>query len=521
MSVPAEIRSVTRPVNTIVVDRGGNGINRYAVIERIGCKRINGMNQPVSGETIGHIINGEYVPVDNISALSISNVELKGYADSVLINNLSSSLLEELLHFYTLKDAWTIYVLALLKVIYPNEPYKRLGLRYEKSFLSELYPGLSLSKNTICTFLNNLGSSYSRIVSFMRSRVENIAKGQNIIIDGTLKNDNSYVNSFSHFSRKAKTKGTKDITVLFAYDGDNLEPLCSKVYGGNVIDSISFENFLSEMRIENGIILADKGFPRSKAEKAFSSHPNLHYLLPIKRDDVRIDKYKLYDYDSMLTDDKNKDLLAKKVKVEGKVPYFLYSFYDRGKAAKEEKDYFKNNKGKEFSKEELDKKDKTFGTIVFESDVDKEEDEIYRLYDERWLIEDMFRYYKDEDEFKETRVHDDSSVIGSEFISFFSAVMTSRLFKKFDEKGLFKENSYKDIMCDLRQAKKVKIDDKWLYVQLPLGIQEELRELGLLPTENATPKEKKKRGRPKKIVTELKQKRKPGRPRKAELNQQE
>ena len=41
---------------------------------------------------------------------------------------------------------------------------------YETSFLSELYPGIALSKNTVSTFLNDLGKAYSRIVLFMRNR---------------------------------------------------------------------------------------------------------------------------------------------------------------------------------------------------------------------------------------------------------------------------------------------------------------------------------------------------------------
>ncbi len=517
MSVPEEIRRVERPVNTIVVDRGGNGMYRYAVIERVGCKRKNGMNQPVSGSTVGHIVDGEYVPCSSAS-LSMSDVELKGYADAVLLDRLCSDLLDELMVEYGLKDAVTIYLLAALKVLHPGEPYKRLGLRYEKSFLSELYPGIGLSKNTICTFLGNLGSRYSRIDSFMKNRVASIARGQNIIIDGTLKNDNSIVNSLSHFSRKARVKGTRDITVLFAYDSDNMEPLCSKVYAGDVIDAVSFEDFLSSMGISNGVVLADKGFPHSKAAKAFNENPNLHYMLPIKRTDCRIRDFNLLDYDEMPDDDKNRDLLAKKVLVKGKDPYYLYSFYDRKRAAKEEKDYFKHHRGKDLDKEDLAKSKPRFGTIVFESDLDRKPSEIYRFYDERWLVEEMFRFYKDEDEFKDTKVHDDASVYGSEFIAFFSAVMTARLIKEFSKHDLFDESSYSDIMCDLAQAKKVKLrqpdgTDSWLYVQLPLNIQKELKQLGLFPVEDSeTKKEGRKRGRPKKVITEAVQKRRPGRP---------
>ena len=128
----------------------------------------------------------------------------------------------------------------------------------------------------------------------------------------------------------------------------------------------------------------------------------------------------------------------------------------------------------------LDKKKREFGTIVFESDIDREASGIYRLYDERWLVEEFFRRYKDEDEFSKTRGQDDTSVVGSEFINFIASVMTARLFNRFDSLALFEEYSYKDIMCDLSQAVKVKTgsEGQWLFVRFPLGIQEELQKLG-------------------------------------------
>lgn len=515
MAVPEEIRKVERPVNTVVIDRGGNGIYRWAVVERVGCVRKNGFNQPVSGGTVGHIVNLHFQPCD-ATPVTMSDCELKSYGDAVLIDNLSRSILEDLLKFYDYKDAARIYVLAALKVIHHGQPYKRMGQWYEKSFLSELYPSLSLSKNTICSFVDDIGKAYSRIDRFMKERVKYIATGQDIIIDGTLKSDNSCVNSLSHFSRKARIKGTRDISVLYAYASDNKEPVCSKVYGGNVIDAVAYEDFLKSTGLDYGIILTDKGFPHSKVTKYFSSRDNLHYLSPLKRDDKRIERYSLHDYDVMPCDDKNRDLLAKKVAVRDckeHISCYLYSFYDRSRAAKEEADWFVHNKGKTFSKEVLDKKKREFGTIVFESDIDREPSEIYKLYDERWLVEEFFRRYKDEDEFSKTSVQDDTSVIGSEFINFIASVMTARLFNRFDSLGLFEEHSYKDMMCDLSQAVKVKTgsDGQWLFVRLPMGIQEELQKLDLM----GKPEEKphRKPGRPRKISVETGPKKKPGRPR--------
>lgn len=179
--------------------------------------------------------------------------------------------------------------------------------------------------------------------------------------------------------------------------------LCAPRY----MDSVSFEDFIKEAGLEYGIVLTDKGFPPSKVAGYYKDKVDLHYLSPLKRSDKRIDEYSLHDYDSMPLSTKNRDVLARKVAVsgrDGRISYYLYYFYFRERALKEEADWFRHNRGKTFSRQELEEKKAEFGTIAFESDVDRESGEIYKLYDERCFVEEFFRYYKDEDEFDDTKV---------------------------------------------------------------------------------------------------------------------
>ena len=508
MAIPEEIRNVARPKNTIVVKRG-NGPLQYAVVERVGCKRVGESNIPVNGYTVGHIIDGSFVAISD--QVAQRKTELKDYADVVLIDSVSRSLLDELYAVYAASDALKIYGMALLRVCYPGVPCSRLSHYYESSWVSILFPSLPLGRNTVSSFLQNLGKSYSLIVSFMRNRVNSLAGGQHhIAIDGTLKEDNSSVNSLSHYSRKARVKGTMDITVVFAYDVDLREPVCSKVFAGNVLDSVSYQRFLSENGLKQGIVMADKGFPKKAAQDAFAASQGLHWLNPIKRNDKRIASHDMYSFTGML-DDRNRDILFKKEKLED---CYLYAFYDRKRAAKEEADYFKHHKGKPFDAQYLSERDERFGTVVFESDVDTDPGVIYRMYDERWLIEECFRYYKNVADFDDTRVHSDYSGYGSEFVNFISSVMTSRIIRKFEETGLFCEMTYKDIMSKLASAKKVDVfgNGEWEFVRTTKATEEVLERLGLVPKPEEPPK--RKRGRPKKPVDPTIPKRKRGRPRK-------
>lgn len=507
MAIPKEVREVGRPKNTIVVQRG-KGPLMYAVVERIGCKRIGASNVPVNGYTVGHIILGAFIACSD--PVSQRKTELKDYADVVLIDSVSRSLLDELYSVFSALDAMKIYVIALLRVCYPGVLYCRIDNYYETSWTSTILPGIPLGKNTISAFLQNLGKSYSLIVSFMRKRVDAIVEGHHIAIDGTLKEDNSSVNSLSQYSRNARVKGTMDITVVFAYDIDLKEPLCSKVFAGNVLDCVSYQRFLSENGLRRGIVMADKGFPKKEAQAAFESSPDLHWLNPIKRNDKRIRTNDMYSFSGML-DDKNRDVLFKKAKL---ADCYLYSFYDRKRAAKEEADYFKHHKGQPFDAQALRESDERFGTIVFESDLDTDPLVIYKMYDERWLIEECFRYYKNVTDFDDTKVHSDYSVYGSEFVNFIASVMTARLIKKFEETDLFSEMTYNDIMSQLSSAKKVNThgNGEWEYVRTTRATEDTLAKLGLLPRPEEPPK--KKRGRPRKEGDQSAPKRKPGRPRK-------
>jgi hypothetical protein len=512
MGVPEEIRKVKRPCNSVVVDSGSKFIYRYAVIKRIGCKVVNGMNQPVSGGTIGHIVDGKFVELDKYKVQD-RRIEYKDFADVKLIHNLSSSLLDEALEVYEARDAFTIYTIAILKVIYPGIPFDRIASKYNLNWISELFPGLALSKNTLSKFVQDLGKSYALISTFMRNRVSKIIKEHHIAIDGTLKTDNSEVNTLSHYSRKARIKGTKDISILFAYDIETKEPICSKVYSGNIIDSRAYEDFLKEYDVKQGILMGDKGFPKKQAEKIYNENPNLCWLNPIKRSDKRIKGHSMYKFTGMI-DNKDKDLLYKKEKVS---KYYLYSFYDRRRAIKEEADYFKHNKGKEYNNDDRDKKDERFGTVVFESNLDEDPKLIYKLYEERWLIEECFRYYKHALDLTDTRVHSNYSVIGQELINFFASNMTMKLVKKFDEAGLSKKMSYKDIMAELASAKKARAseDGEWLFVRTTKHTDGTLQALGLLP--KPEPEPVKKKGRPFKIIdpnAPVIPKRKQGRPKK-------
>jgi transposase len=345
----------------------------------------------------------------------------------------------------------------------------------------------------VSTFLNDLGKAMSKIVRFMRNRTVAVSMDHHLLVDGTLKSDESIVNSLSDFSRKARTKGTRDISVLYAFDLEDMEPVCSKCFLGNMLDATAYEEFISENKITKGIIVGDKGFPESAAHGYFATNPDLHYLNPVKRNSKLIGRHHMLDLTCILPG--YEGITFRKEKCTG-TDKWLYSFRDSAKAGKEERDWLRRaKKDKTYSLEALREKQQTFGRIVLECDLDLPSEIVYKAYAERWQIEIVMRYYKSACEFDETRVQDDYSVIGSEFIDFLSTLLTFRMIKEFDKAGLLEEHTYKKLMAVLTRAKKARIDgESWQMVRINPSQEEILQKLELIPRPEEPPK--KKRGRP-------------------------
>ena len=476
MATPKEILAVERPKNTVVVTYGKNK-NLYAVRQRVGCRRVNGRNVPVTGPTIGHIRDGKYVAIADERPKVGQSVDLKDWADIVLCEKCFAGMLEELREVYRPEDALKLYCIAVLRVCNPDIKDCELAEAYSNSFLSILHPGVALSKNTVSDFHGNVGKSMSMIVKFMRGRAAKIGEGDHVLVDGTLKTNTSRVNSLSDFSRKSRTRGGCDISVLQAFNLEKMEPVCSKCFPGNMLDMTAYEAFIRENGVKDGILVGDKGFPSSAIEGTLSENARLHFLNPIKRNSRFIETHGMLKFEGKLPG--REGVVYKKAECKGGKKW-LYSFRDAQTAAAEERSYLERLDGKDYEADVYEAKRARFGTIVLECDLDLPAEVVYRAYEERWQIELVMRFYKSACEFDDTRVHSDYSVIGSEFCDFLATVLTWRLMKAFTEAKLFDRLTYKRILKDLKRSKMAKVDGgRWRLVNVGPSVEKMLASLGL------------------------------------------
>ena len=418
MPIPKEILAVKRPSSTVVKARG----ERFVVIKRTS-KRKGGRVVPVDLGMVGEIIDGRFV--ERVFKRMKKAIDIKDYGEVTLCNKMGCDLLQELANVWDIGDAKRLYVMALLRAAYGDVKNGELQLHYATSFASEYYPGVHLSEQAVSAFLVETGQAYSLICEFMRIRVGKFA-GKNIVIDGMLKDYNSKKSSLSEFSRKGAKKGSKDISLLYAFDPDTLEPIAVKPFAGNMLDQTAVRGFVREFKIERGLMIFDKGFWNEDFLDEVDRKAGLSYLIPVKQNSAFIKNYGMDDPVDHLVGYKDATILYKKVRMKN--GRFLYSFRDPKMAWEQEVGYVEKveKKGKFVSEKYRDKRS-SFGLIVFKSKADLDPLDIYLAYTQRWMIETMFWLYKNIIDRDTVNVHNDYRTYATEFVNFLAVIITTRV----------------------------------------------------------------------------------------------
>ncbi len=482
MAVPKEIREVERPVNTVVEARvNKNGIPRYIVRERNGINYSNGHSRPKNGAVIGYIIDGKFVEKPSSGPIEPEERSMTTWAVERLILDLTKDVIDDLRMVYDEKDSEMGYSMAILKVRNPDLKNSRMNRDYSESILSEIFVNMPMSKNSVSEFLKTIGSAGLRMGEFIKARCSRLPAGAMLAVDGTLLTDNSIVNNLSAVSRKTRVRGNKEISLIYAYDIERGEPVCFSVYPGNMLDSKAYADFIRANNLQNALLIGDKAFSKNAASKEFKERPDLHYLLPVRKDAKIIRELRLHDYNGVL---KTEPGVSYCVVNDTEHNIHYYAFRDAERAAEEERAYLEDRrkKGKSIDPIEIKRLRDTWGTIIYQSDMDMRPEDAYRAYSLRWTIELMFRLYKEIEEFDDTGVQSDASVIGEHFINFLSTIMTSRLMNRFLEVGLLEKMTFGEIMEILRRGLKFKDESgNWIFRAQTDKEKEVLRALDLMP----------------------------------------
>lgn len=489
MAIPKDILAVERPKSTRV-KQGFNGT--YYVVKRTS-KYVNGKAIPVELGTIGYIVDHQYVELRKTPRETNKNViarngkvktetkakskfiDIKTFGSIKLAYECSKEILDELKAVYDEKTSNIIYSIALLRSIECDIKNRDVEIEYKTSYLSEIIKDLPLSKSTISDYLFTIGTGYSSIHQFMKNRMKN-ADLSKCVIDGTIKKNTSETNINSEYSRKAHEKTGKDVSIIYMYNIETKEPVISKVFPGNMLDSTAIEEFVDEYDMNNQILgVFDKGFFNAKTIKKWDDEKNLSYLIAMKDNTKLLKENDVYK--NIVTPlEKYKEAIVFYKKVPLEDGHYLYAFRDPKIASDQETSYTKQKLGKDKCLEaKLIKKSDSFGVLVLYSNKDLNPYDVYIAYQNRWEIEIMFNLYKNVLDLDTTNVTTEYRDYSTEFINHISILIASRIKKKFsevkikgpkgkEEKPLSELYSYCQLMRYLRKMMIIRCseDEEWI-----------------------------------------------------------
>ena len=458
MGVPANVRAVERPSNTIVQDSGSNSIFRYCVRMRNGYKYgPKGNPQPINGSVVGHIVDFKYVPLiakssESLEAIVGAKIGLSYGASALVYSIAKEEIIPLILATYPINIAGTMIGTILTLASKPGTSLNRVSTIYRQSALSVFVPGVAISSNSISSMYEYIGKDLDKqnqIIDHFKSKISEFTP---CALDGTLVDNESIINTFSNHSYKGEQNGySEQKSVLMLFNLKEKEPVCSNVYPGNLSDKCVFKNFIEVNNIKQGLIVADKSFEPSIFREIRCNNPELHYLVPIKRNSKRIIDNNLGNFIGEFDYNDRQILYSKTSYKDGDKDVYLYHYLDTTRAHIETLSFLENSRKKgKFDAELYQKSKDKFGTITLESDLDLDTIQAYELSCGRWPIEVFFRGRKNDLLFNITNVQNNFSVRGQNLIELFVAIIYSRIIKIMEETGLNKKISFKNMMDDLR-----------------------------------------------------------------------
>ncbi len=418
-----------------------------------------GRAQKVTGKYLGRINEEDGLVPPKVKTTDMKSITVKEYGACSVLSELGNNIYVALKEVFP-KEADRIFVLALIRVI-ERCPFKRAELLYQRSYLSEIYSGISLNSKSITKFLIDIGSNREKLVTFMQRF---ISGSEYIIFDATniiSKSDEMEINRVGYNSHR---QYDPQINLLYAFSCEPKQPVYYRVFPGNIREISALKLSVEETQLHDMIIVADKGFG-SQANFDLLDEYGLKYIVPLRRNNTLFDKsvlqkgtrdafggYFMYNdrviwHYSTTADGKN-----------------IYTYLDNELKNREEKDYIlrieKQYEG--YSKEGFFDKQYDFGSIVIKTNLNKTPEEIFYLYKTRCEIEQSFDFLKNLLDLDKSYMQNQYSLEAWAFLNHISLMLSYKLLNLLRDKKLLSKYSVSDLIFHFKYIHKVKVNNQWV-----------------------------------------------------------
>lgn len=521
MAVPAEIRAVPRPRNTVVENTGRPGPKQYPVRERAGCGRsADGRAQPHNGRTIGYIRDGVFVPKEDEHAQS--GPATLSFGGAAFVKSVVRDMTDDLLAVFDSRDAYAVLAIATLRILAPGISVRRYAEAYGRTCVSAHYPGIDLPQNAVVSLLERLGKDKGKRADFFSRRIRSASATHHVVLDHALVRDSPDLHDLSAFSFCGGPGLREDVAVAYAYDVVSREAVCAQTLARPPADLSAYSDFLGDGNDAPGPVLTDGRLEPDAIANAREGQRTAHYLIPLGTGSAPAEQYGMNRFDGILKDAGRKIFRRKQPLTDGR---FLYSFKDPTRAGTEEGEFPDKAMANDgFDADTYNRRMKWSGIVVAVSDLDLDPATAWRCLSDRWPLELVFRQFRRVEYVDTGLVNSPSALLGSDFINSVAIAATCRMVRAAEDAGLLRTMTFGGLVRELSRLRRAaaappeaRSDDAFWDHPSEEGLRA-MEALGLsIPPAKPAPR---KRGRPGTRGEFVGPKRPRGRPRKVRSEQQ-
>ena len=470
MSYPEWVEKQRKPGTSIHCIRGKYYLYEVSSVYDKEKKRA----RAITGTYLGRITEEGLVP-PRAKQQENSKYSVKEFGASAALLKMGANIQTKLKEVFP-KEADEMMTLAILRLV-ESSPFKRIGLLYERSYLSELFPGLPMSSSSLSGFLRSIGSRREKIVQFMNGMV---GGSEHILFDSTniiTKSESTEINRLGYNSHR---QFDPQINLLYAFSCEQRQPVYYRIVPGNVRDVSSFKHAVSESGIQDVTVIADKGFG-SKANFDMLEREGIRYIVPLRRNNGAFDRDKLKTGDKSSFD--GHFMFQKRV-----VWYYEYTldsaryivFQDSNLRMEEEKDYLQRVEAQHenYTMEGYLERQYDFGTILFRTNRTDSPEEIYKLYKTRIEVEQTFDFLKNLLETDVVYLQDKYALEGWAFINHLSLLLAYLIYDRLRSSKLLSKFSIADFIAHLKYIHMINIKSSWVLSEISGKTQKLLDDLG-------------------------------------------
>ena len=371
--IPDEIKEVVRPPHTEVrLLSGKYYVVPYTVTYIQATKKTSKKSLPYCGIIAYNILTSQYEYFKRNARILNDEPSDKRYADIAFVDLLCHDLYLDLTNFYGFNDGTKIYVYSALRFLY-GDSSSEMASNYIHSYISELYPSVGTSPNTVSNFINLLGKNDNLNKDFLLSRKKH--DHEVLIFDGThiTCDTNSYL---TEYGRVAKKTSRKQIVEINVYDTVTKDPIYFETIPGNIIDKTAFLQVLSRFDTKKATIIIDKGFNSSENLDFLFSQNEIKFIMPLNDNSVKVKEIISRNKYTEVFSYAGHKIRCFKYQEANR---FYYVCNDSLIGSAQMQKYIENivDKKKGYSIEKLNDKDQRFGVITFVSNLDETPETIY------------------------------------------------------------------------------------------------------------------------------------------------